>query len=185
KNLLLTGRPGVGKTTIVRKVVEQLGPRTCGFFTEEIREESRRTGFKIITTDGREAILAHIHVRSPHRIGRYGVSAEGMRQLAIPTLLLALKNAGAIVIDEIGRMELISPEFEGAVLECLDSPRPVVAVIQMVDLPFLNRIRARPDVEVIEVTLPNRDALPAYVMTRLQELLKARGGPSKAKRPFS
>ncbi len=172
KNLLLTGRPGVGKTTVVRKVVEQLGVEACGFFTEEIREGPHRTGFKIVTTDGREAILAHIRTPSSHRVGRYGVSMEGMQHVAVPTLRKALESAAVVVIDEIAKMELSSPEFKDVVLRCLDSSRPVLAVIQMTDQPFVNRIRARGDVEVIEVTPSNRDLVPRQAVTMLQTWLR-------------
>ena len=58
--LLLTGRPGVGKTTVVRRVVERLSRPTGGFYTCELREGGRRTGFEIVTLDGQRATLSHV-----------------------------------------------------------------------------------------------------------------------------
>lgn len=168
KNLLLTGRPGVGKTTVVRKIIEQLGAQAGGFFTEEMREGRQRVGFKILTTDGREGILAHVSLPSPHRVGKYGVNVEGIDEVAVPALLKALQAAPLIVIDEIAKMELCSQDFKDAVVKCLDSPKPLLAVIQMSSLPFLNQIRARADVEVIEVTPSDRDALPRQLAERLR-----------------
>lgn len=170
-NFLLTGRPGVGKTTVLRKVLTRLPVVAGGFFTEEIREASTRTGFRIVTTDRRTAVLSHIGVRSPCRVGRYGVRVESIDQVAVPALQVALREAALIVIDEIAKMELCSRTFQDIVVACLDSPKPVLGVIQRSRLPFLDRIRRHDDVEVIEVTPSNRETLPAQLVVRLAQML--------------
>ena len=60
-NLLITGRPGVGKTTLVMNVVERLrgSLRLAGFTTAEVCDPSgQRTGFQILTMEGKHAELA-------------------------------------------------------------------------------------------------------------------------------
>ena len=78
KAILLTGRPRVGKTTIIKDVVRKLPGRAGGFYTEEMRERGRRQGFKIVTLDGREGILAHVGIKSRMRVSKYGVTVQGM-----------------------------------------------------------------------------------------------------------
>ena len=74
KNLLLTGAPGCGKTTVLERVAEHLADlRLAGFLTVEVREHGQRVGFEAIGLGGRRAILAHVRIRSPLAVGRYGV----------------------------------------------------------------------------------------------------------------
>ncbi len=171
KNVLLTGRPGVGKTTVLRRVLEHLPVRAGGFYTEEIREGGRRLGFAVVTTGGRRAVLSHVDLRSPHAVGRYRVSVEAIEAVAVPALLEALRSADLVVVDEIARMELCSPRFAEAVRAVLDGPRPVLGVIQAARLPFLDEVRRRPDVRLMEVTAANRDDLPGWIAADLRRLL--------------
>jgi nucleoside-triphosphatase len=81
---LLTGRPGTGKTSLVRLAVAGLKERAGGFYTEEIRSGSTRLGFKLVTLEGREATLAHVEHKSNHRVGKYGVDIEALEGSASP-----------------------------------------------------------------------------------------------------
>jgi nucleoside-triphosphatase len=171
KNLLLTGHPGVGKTTVLRRALERLAVRAGGFYTEEIREGGHRRGFAIVTTGGRRAVLAHVDLSSPHAVGRYRVSVEAIESVAVPALLEAVRTADVVVVDEIARMELCSPRFAEAVRAALDGARPVLGVIQTARLPFLEEVRRRPDVRLVEVTPANRDTLPEAVVRDVEDLL--------------
>jgi nucleoside-triphosphatase len=173
KNLLLTGLPGVGKTTVVRKVLNLLPPnfKAGGFFTEEVREGGERMGFQIVTTDGQRAWLARKGFQSPHKVGKYGVDAKAIEGVIVPALKKALREADLVVIDEIAKMELSHPAFAEVVWECLESPKPVLGVIQRSRLPFLDKVRSRGDVRLWEVTPSNRDRLPNEVADELLKLL--------------
>jgi len=125
KNVPLTGPPGCGKTTVVRRVVERLaGLRLAGFYTQQVRERGRRVGFEAvgIGQDSLMAILAHVRFRSPLRVGRYGVEVAALAQLVEAELSGAVGEEDLFVIDEIGRMELLCPEFEDVVRRRLDGP---------------------------------------------------------------
>ncbi|MGD8236956.1 MAG: nucleoside-triphosphatase [Armatimonadota bacterium] len=172
-NILLTGKPGVGKTTIIRKVLRSLDAEPGGFYTEEILGPKGRLGFSLNTLDGRCGILAHVDCDSPHRVSRYGVNVPDMLAIGVPALNDALANNPLIVADEIGRMETFCYEFCGAIEQCLDSPKPVLGTIQMRRSRFLDRIRAREDVELIEVIKKNRGFLPGIVAAKVQKLLTA------------
>ncbi|HEY65869.1 MAG TPA: NTPase [Caldilineae bacterium] len=168
-NLLLTGLPGCGKTTVVEKVVAALPSDAAGgFVTHELREGGRRVGFEVRTLDGRRATLAHVSIRSRHRVGRYGVDVQAFEEVGVRALEDTLAARRLIVIDEIGKMELFSERFRQAVLNALDASLPVLATITYRPHPWCDQIKEREDVEVWTVTQSNRDALPRQVLDWLR-----------------
>jgi nucleoside-triphosphatase len=167
-NILLTGRPGVGKTTVMRRLAELLSNRPlAGFYTEEIREGGERQGFGAATFSGRTCILAHVNHRSRHRVGRYGVDVATFEQLVLPELT---RHADVMLIDEIGKMECFSTRFVTAARDLLDGPTPMVATVAVSGGGLIAEAKARPDVEVWKVTRDNRDELPQRLARRLKTL---------------
>lgn len=166
-NLLVTGKPGVGKTTLIERVVERLrgSLRLAGFTTTEVRNpEGERLGFDIVTVEGKRSELARVGFRSTVHVGRYGVNLETFEHLALPEL--GRRDADLIVIDEIGKMECASGRFRRALEDALDGPIKVLATLGIGRLPFFQALKDRPDVEVITVTAGNRDALVEEISRR-------------------
>jgi nucleoside-triphosphatase len=159
RTILLTGRPGSGKTTLIRRVLARLAGPAGGFYTQEIREAGRRMGFEIITLDGGRGILAHVDISSKHRISKYGVDLSALETFALPAMLAAVEHNKLVVIDEIGPMELLSPEFRQVVLDILGSSASVLGSIVWRSTPFTDQIKSRPDVTLLEVTPENREEL--------------------------
>ncbi|GAI16598.1 unnamed protein product [marine sediment metagenome] len=170
KNILFTGRPGVGKTTVIMKLISGL-KEVGGFYTEEIRQQGERKGFRIITLRGKKGILAHKALNSPYRVGKYGVNIEDLENIAGRSISLAVNDdkKKIILIDEIGRMELYSPKFQEAVIKALDSSKRVIGTLQERHNKFIDAIRKREDVKLIEVTLENRKILPEELKKELLE----------------
>ncbi len=166
KALLLTGRPGVGKTTIVRSVAARLGAAAAGFYTEEIREAGRRTGFRLVTLDGRSGILASVNKSGPYRVGKYRVHLDDLERIGVDALQQAMvrSRTRVVVIDEIGKMELFSLAFREAVLAVLDGPKDVLATVMQASHPWADEIKVRSDTTVLNVTRDNRQALPEEVV---------------------
>ena len=161
RNILLTGRPGVGKTTVVRRFVAlHSNKHLSGFYTDELREEGRRTGFRITTLDGTTGILAHQQAKSRFRVGKYGVNIEEFETLALPRLDARIANLDLCIIDEIGKMECFSQSFITSVRSLLDSPTPVLATVAQKGAGFISEVRSRSDVTLIQITAQNRDTLP-------------------------
>jgi nucleoside-triphosphatase len=167
--LLLTGRPGCGKTTVVQRIVAGLPLAAGGFYTQELRgSNSTRLGFEIVALDGRRAVLAHIDLPGPPRVGKYGVDLAALDRLAVASVTDAVTQGKIIIIDEIGPMEIASTNFRNAVLAALDSPRSVLATIVQRSIPFTDALKRRPGIQLIEVTPINREALPKRILDRLQ-----------------
>jgi nucleoside-triphosphatase len=164
--LLLTGAPGSGKTTVVRHVAEELRKKKCriaGFLTTEIREGRERVGFRIETFEGRSTIFAHVSIRSPHRVSRYGVDVAALDEI-VDDVLAASRNADVYLIDEIGKMECFSARFVAATKTLLDEGRLVVATVALRGGGFIEEVKRRPDVELLRITRSHRDRVPARIL---------------------
>jgi nucleoside-triphosphatase len=147
---------------VARRVADLL--RAHGFVTEEIRERGRRVGFSVERLGGERGVLAHVDLPGPPRVGRYGVDLAEFERIAIPALDEARDVA---VVDELGKMELASPAFVGAVEALFARPVAVLATVLTAGHPFTDALKARDDVEVVPLRRAERDALPARLAERL------------------
>ncbi len=169
-NLLLTGEPGVGKSTVVRETVdllEGMDVDVAGAVTLEVRGEDGRTGFEMVdVSTGGSWRIADVGFSGPE-VGRYGVDASAVDE-AIG--MLHLTDADLYVVDEVAPMQLKSERFEAVVRELLDRETPVFgAVKKEPSTGFARELHDRDDVEVVEVTRDNRSRLPEDVVDRLLE----------------
>ncbi len=169
RKLLLTGRPGCGKTTLIKRVVNKLALPAGGFYTEEIRERGERVGFKIITLEGKEAVFARVGFKTPEHLGKYGLDLSALENVGVKALHRAVHARQLVVIDEIGPMEIRSAIFRDAVSEALDSNVPILATISARSLPFADAIKKRSDVTVIEVRPDNREQLVSELTDQVKK----------------
>jgi nucleoside-triphosphatase len=169
KNIFLTGAPSSGKTTVIKKVIAELPVAANGFYTEEERVGEKRIGFVMHTLDGQTKYLAHQDIVSEYCIRRYGVSIENIEALAVPSI--APIGNQVIILDEIGKMECFSQKFIEASKRALDSPNIVVGTITLGGTEYIQQVKERSDIEIIEVTLENRDLLPKVICNQVLQLL--------------
>lgn len=158
KNILFTGPPRCGKSTLIHKIVQKINIPATGFFTREILERDRRVGFSINTLDRKEGVLAHEQIKSRWRVGKYGVNLSDIDRIAVPSMMPATSDQ-LIVIDEIGKMECFSELFKKTLEGVLDSDLQVIGSIAMKGDRFIQKIKERSDVLLVTVTPQNRDEL--------------------------
>ncbi|WVZ11791.1 hypothetical protein V8G54_016321 [Vigna mungo] len=183
KCFLVTGPPGVGKSTLIMRVLESLRLNSSiklqGFYTREVRHAGQRVGFEVVTLDGRIAPLASLHFSSPESVGwpsvgKYKVDVASFESLALPELQVR-EGTGLFIIDEVGKMELFSSSFFPAVLRVLESNIPVLASIPIPkfgrDIPEVARLRNHAGATCFTLNVGNRDAVREHIRSLLEDLL--------------
>ncbi len=175
KHLLLSGRPGCGKTTLVLRIIEQLRDlRLAGFYTEETRgDDGRRTGFHAIGLNGSSTTLASVRSKSKIRVGRYGVELSGFEQFVDDELNREAGDVDLLVIDEIGKMECFSGPFVELVGKLLGGDAPVLATVAIKGRGLIADVKKRHDVEQITVHDGNRDRLVSDLAERIRSAANA------------
>jgi len=152
--LLLTGRPGSGKTALIKEALARTKVKGGGFYTEEIRTGGTRQGFRIATLDGQEAIL----------VSKYKVHIGALEGVGVSALRRALAENDLTVIDEIGKMELLSPRFREVVTQAMNSGKKILGTIMLNHHPFADEIKRHPQAEVLLVTSDSRTEIMKRVL---------------------
>ncbi|XP_052190068.1 uncharacterized protein LOC127799879 [Diospyros lotus] len=185
KCLLVAGPPGVGKTTLIIRVLESLkishpNLKLQGFYTREIRQGNERVGFEVVTLDGRTGALASTTTSSPESIrwptvGRYRVDIASFESLALPELQVK-EDTDLFIIDEVGKMELYSSSFFPAVLKVLESNVPMLASVPIPrggrDIPGVARLKNHPGASIFTLSTANRDAIKDLIYSQLAHSLQ-------------
>jgi len=175
--LFVTGQPGVGKTTVLLRVVDSLkakGYDVRGMISREVREQGTRVGFEIKDLyTGQKGWLSHVRQSSGPQVGKYRVNLEDLKNIGVNSILNATKNADVIVVDEIGPMELFSQDFKDAILQAVNSTKPVLGTIHFkAQNPLVNAIKARNDAEIFEVTQESRKSIHNLIITKILKILQ-------------
>lgn len=171
--MLITGHPGCGKSTLVNQVIAFLSDQNVsvgGISTPDFRFASgQRAGFLIRdVATGAEGTMAARELKSPVHVGRYGVDREVVRSIGVTAIQRAIATADLIVIDEIGKMELLVREFQQIVIAALESSKPVVGTIGLkLRLPFALDIKQRQDVHLLMLRPKKRTNTYHQVLTLL------------------
>jgi nucleoside-triphosphatase len=167
KNLLITGVPGVGKTTGMRRLCEGLKDfHPVGFYTAEIKEEGMRKGFELISFEGKRRILSHVGIKSRYRVGRYKVDVSGFEDF-LDGISFFDPSSHVVMVDEIGKMECLSAQFNRIMKEVLDSEKWVIATIALKGSGLITEVKKRQDIELFEITPSNRDVLFSEILKQM------------------
>lgn len=175
--LFVTGRPGIGKTSVLLRAVEELktkGYRIGGMLSREVREKGVRVGFEIVDfRSGQKGWLAHVNQPVGPKVSKYRVNSNDLDIVGAGSIRDATKNAQIILVDEIGPMELFSQAFRKAVFEAMNSGKPLLGTIHFKARdPLINLIRSREDTKIVEVTHENRAYLHNVLVDKVMQSLK-------------
>jgi nucleoside-triphosphatase len=163
--IFVRGAPGSGKTTLIKRIVEDIPYRVAGFYTEEVRSGRSRVGFKVVSFDDGEGILAHLGSKSSHRVGRYGVAIEEFERVALPALE---KSSALLIIDELGRMEFCSARFRQKIFELFARDElQILATIPICRLEPVEALIFDYNPIILELSISNRQA----VLDRIRSLI--------------
>lgn len=171
-HILITGSPGVGKTTLLRKIEHFLRKNRVqvgGLFSPEIKIEGKREGFALVDIlTGEKGILASKNASGP-MVGRYAVNINDIDKIGVRAIEQALKSSEYILIDEIGPMEIKSQKFIKTVQKALSSSRIVIAVIHKRSKDqFIQKIKNREDVILWDIHTDNRDLIYDEIIKTLK-----------------
>ncbi len=183
--ILLTGQPGCGKTTAVMKIIDNLSwhghpgraragspchLKVAGFYTQEIRKNNVRKGFRWKRLDGAEGILAHVDIKGRFKVGKYGVDIDGFDKNVVPVLDIKQTDVELFVIDEIGKMECFSKKFIAAVRRLFESDKPVLATVAKKGSGLISEVKNYPDAQLFTLTIANREKVVVEILDILSFL---------------
>lgn len=172
KNILITGKPKSGKSTLLRKLIATV-PDKVGFVTNEILGEYGRVGFEIETYAGHKTILSHVDFKTQSKVSKYFVNVENLESV-LPEIS-DTEDGDILYLDEIGEMQLFSDDFRKLVLKYLNSENICLATLSYVfENEFTNSIKKRDDIILVEISSENREEKGKFISELLKKIEKAR-----------
>ncbi|TVY09229.1 nucleoside-triphosphatase [Paenibacillus cremeus] len=171
---LLTGKPRVGKSTAIKRIIDQVGTEYFGgFYTEEIRDLTNRTGFNCVTLSGESVRMASVDSTSPLRVGRYGVDIEAFESIALEAVKQSLAAKRVTVIDEIGFMQMLSIPFQEMIYDAISSSQHLILGTICVDShPAMDKIKGMYAIQLYEMKEENREAIVEVLAKDINKLLQ-------------
>ncbi len=171
KKILVTGPPGSGKSFLATKVIEKVrgkGLKVGGVITPEVREGGTRKGFLIVDLlTGEDAVMAKVGEGSP-KVGKYVVDTSSIASLGVRALERAIEEADVIVVDEIGKMELLVEDFAQVIRDALKCGKPFLGTIGMkLNHPLAQELKMRRDVELVFLSRDKWQEKYEYVLREL------------------
>ena len=162
----IVGSPGVGKSTLVRRLIEERHIPVFGFITRKEQDEwdpVLGNSIYIYPAAGPfirsgENLVGHCKDRRPV------VYKEAFDRFA-SCLWKPIPKGAVILMDEIGFMEASSTAFCKAIFHLLDGDIPVLAAVKDKNTPFLQSVRNHPKATCYYLTENNREALFRQIST--------------------
>lgn len=172
KNILITGKPKSGKSTLLRRLIDDI-PNKVGFLTNEILRDASRFGFEIETHSHQKEVLAHIDFETPYKVSKYFVNIQNLESI-IPEVS-SFEPDSFLYLDEIGQMQLFSDQFKELVLKYLNSQNTCLCTLSYVfENEFTKNIKSREDVILVEISAEDRDAKEKFLKQLIKKVEKAK-----------
>ena len=172
--ILLTGLPRSGKTTAVSQIITNFNcEKIAGFYTQEIRQGGVRKGFSWQRFDGATGTLAHIDIKGPFRVGKYGVDVAGFEKSVVPTLDAEESDTKLFVIDEIGKMECFSEKFVIAIRHLFKSNKSILATVALKGSGLISEVKNYSNTKLFNLTRQNSEKTIYEILQVLSFLKKS------------
>lgn len=157
---LIVGDPGVGKSTLIQKILKETARPVFGF---ETKKEMT------LWAEGKDAPVyiyeaGKPHIQSEENFITYSKAfspeeaSKAFNRFA-DKLSAARPEDAIILMDEIGYMESQADKFAQAIMSFLDGNQPVIAAVKTKKIPFLDQIRNHPNCRCFYITPENRNVL--------------------------
>lgn len=172
KNIFITGKVGIGKTTLIKEVTLPFREQVGGFFTEEIIKDGGRHGFLLRTFSGKEAVLASRDIKGGPRISKYRVDLSTIDDIGVCDIADAIRTKKIAVVDEVGSMEILSKKFRDIFIKSLTSQVHVLATVREKSQPFSDEIKAYPDSAVLQLDRDNFAEIKESLREWIKDVLK-------------
>lgn len=166
---LTTGKPNTGKSTAIHKIAHMLGKKRCaGLLASEIIDNNDRVGFSTQgIRSGQSIVLAHKNIDKKYAVEDFGVDIKALEEVATREFDIALSDDSVkfIIIDEIGRMQVMSERFRQYLNQIRKSDKQVVATICYEDeIDYIRDFKKGDDIRLIVLDQSNRDNIPLEVI---------------------
>ena len=173
-HVLIVGGRGVGKSTLIRRVLEELNRPIFGFETkkETLLSENEKGSPVYIYDVGAPRKQTSENLVGWCKDKCFVTMREAFDRYA-SKLHPPVPEGHIVLMDEIGFMESFSEDFCRAVLALLDGSAPVIAAVKNKDFPFLEAVRSHPNCRCFHITEENRDALYTEVLAFMKANLGA------------
>ena len=167
--ILITGAPGSGKTTLIKKIAGNIKRPYFGFFTSEIRQHGNRVGFDVESFSGQKGLLANVNINSSYKVSKYGVDIEAFENISVYQMRQALDTDSLLIIDEIGKMELFSEKFKALLREAFMSDIRLIATIMHKPQPFCDGLKKSPGTQLFILGRDNQGEILNSVFQFIEE----------------
>lgn len=155
KNLFITGKPGSGKTQLIKELLLAYSDSVGGFYIEEVMENGKRMGFRIKNFSGGNEIFVYKGMESEVKLNKYGINLKIMEDIGVKSMAEALENKKLIVVDELGTIECMSGYFGETFAKCIASPKNVIATLRYQSKPFTQEVQKFADTKMVLLTKEN------------------------------
>ena len=156
-HILICGEVGVGKSTLIQRLLAQSTRPLYGFITKKLDPDEN--GFHPIyihPAGSGERVYEEKNLVGTCDRRIHNINLDAFNTLGVS--YLHAKPGGIILMDELGFMEAKAEAFTRAVIAALDGDVPVIAAVKArFEVPFLNEVRAHSKGHLYRITQENRD----------------------------
>lgn len=161
KNFVVCGYSKSGKTTLIKRLIQETDKNVYGFFTEKFPDRLTEDGFCpiYIYPIGSDPIFNDENLIGLGGNGNHYTNSDVFDTKAVEYITTDDPN-GIIFVDEVGFLEDKADLFQKKVFEVLAGDIPTVVIMkQKMNFDFMQKLKNLPNIEFLELKEDNRDEI--------------------------